>query len=185
MRIGICGSNSVGKTTILKALQEDPMFEGVEFVEELTRTIGKNFPINNTAQDYSNTQLLITGQHLANLAKENFVVDRCLVDGFVFTDYFWLKGKCSIGARDLAHTALQQGIKLYDHVFYIPIETAVQLEDDGVRSTDVEFRKNIDHKMKMLVSTLRLENGCQHIHTVTGTVEERVKKIKTIIKNGR
>ena len=82
-------------------------------------------------------------------------------------------------------SALDKGLKLYDFVFYIPIEARVKLDDDGVRSTDVEFRKDINHQMKMLISNLKMEGRGDNIFDITGSVEERVQIVKRIVTNGR
>ena len=97
LKIAICGAGSVGKSTLLEALRKDAQFNNgeIEFITEVTRTIGKSLPINKSAKDYDATQLMITGAHLNNLSKESFVVDRCLIDGFVYTNYLWQDHKCS------------------------------------------------------------------------------------------
>lgn len=188
MRIAICGAGSVGKSTLLEAMREDkfsPLPDETEFITEVTRSVGKKLPINAQAQNYDETQLMIAGAHLHNLSKEHFVVDRCLIDGFVYTNYLWQKHKCSVSVRELSYLALDKGLKMYDHIFFIPIESRVKLENDGVRSTDPEFRKDINHHMDMLIKNLKLDGQGANIHTITGTVEERLQTVNRIIKNGR
>ena len=185
LKIGICGSSSVGKSTLVKALTKYLQDEDIEIITEITREVSKSLPINSSAQNYDETQMIITGIHLGNLIKERFLSDRCLIDSFVMTNYLWQAHKCSIGVRELAHIALDKGIRLYDHIFYIPIEARVRLEDDGVRSTDVEFRKDINHQMKMLISNLKMEGRGDNIHEITGSVEERAQAVKRIITNGK
>ena len=97
----------------------------------------------------------------------------------------WQIHKCSVGVRELANIAVDKGLKLYDFVFYIPIEQTVKIEDDGVRSTDSEFRKDINHQMQMFISNLKMEGRGDNIFKITGTIEERLVTVKRIIRNGK
>ena len=64
--------------------------------------------------------------------------------------------------------------KTYDVIFYIPIEFA--LVNDGVRSTDEEYRLKID---RYILDILR-DNNVKY-YTITGNIPDRLSKIKQII----
>jgi len=63
-------------------------------------------------------------------------------------------------------------IREYDYIFYISPE-GVPLEDNGVRTTDMEYRKKIDKEIQRILK----ERAPNHIQ-LSGTTEERIKKIK-------
>ena len=61
------GAQSTGKTTLLKLCKE--RHKNFKYVDEVTRKIHRDgFDINNTANNYDQTQLLICEDHLRNLS---------------------------------------------------------------------------------------------------------------------
>jgi hypothetical protein len=97
----------------------------------------------------------------------------------VYTEYLCSKGNVGFTVRDCAANALEAGVKLYDLIFYIPIE--FPLQDDGVRTTNEEFRKSIDQMMNTYITEASINQGLNHIHKIEGTLEERILAIKTIV----
>lgn len=61
-------------------------------------------------------------------------------------------------------------------ICYFPIEFPVV--DDGVRSTDEEFRAEIDFLIKTFLDSAEIK-----YHTITGTVEERIAKVDSILNS--
>lgn len=185
MRIAFCGTGGVGKTTLINLLKDYFSDREFVFLDEITRTLKENgFPINHDqTTDYNQTQLMILGAHLHNLSHSHFITDRCLIDGFAYTEYLALHNKVNSPVRDAAANALEAGLKMYDLIFYIPIEFAP--ENDGVRSVDINFIKGIDRIIQDYITEVKINRGITSIYTITGSVEERIEKIKNIIINGR
>lgn len=181
MKIAICGSNSTGKTTLLKAVRDSGQLDDYVFIEEITRSIGKNFPINEMGGN--ETQLMIMNTHFNNLYIENSVMDRCMIDGYAYTNWLYMEGKVSRWVKDYAKEMCYRFTSMYDYIFYIPIEEAVPLEDDGVRSTSQSFRDGIDRKINNIVITLEDHTEVK-IHPLKGSVEERLETFLKTIKNG-
>ena len=69
-------------------------------------------------------------------------------------------------------------ISEYDYIFYISPE-GVDMEDNGVRETDLEYRQLIDFTIKMLVDTNK--HRIQNFYTLSGSTEERVTKMISLI----
>ena len=67
-------------------------------------------------------------------------------------------------------------IYLYDYIFYISPE-GIEMEDNGIRETDLEYRKEIDKEIQKLVFKHR-----PIYHTIKGSTEERIKQILNTIK---
>lgn len=182
MRVGICGTGGVGKSTLIKALKE--YFEEKQYVinTEITRELkDAGYHINASSKNYNETQLLILGKHLSNLIERKMISDRCLIDGYAYTEYLCHAGKVDVVVRDAVANALEAGIDLYDIILYIPIE--FETEDDGVRSTDDLFRRGVDSIIKTYLSEISVNRKNVVVYTITGNVEERIQKIKTIIEN--
>jgi hypothetical protein len=66
-------------------------------------------------------------------------------------------------------------IKEYDYIFYISPK-GIGIEDNGVRTTDAEYRKEIDLEIKGLLNKHSHKN--QKIIKLKGSTEERIQKIK-------
>jgi hypothetical protein len=66
----------------------------------------------------------------------------------------------------------------YDYLFYVSPE-GVDMEDNGVRETDLEYRKLIDViiNMQLKLNKHRIKN----LVTLSGTTEERIAKMKETI----
>jgi hypothetical protein len=66
----------------------------------------------------------------------------------------------------------------YDYIFYIsPI--GVELEDNGVRAIDPEYRMKVDREIKKIISSNR--NKIKKYTELSGTTEERIEKIKQVM----
>jgi len=174
MKIAFTGAQSTGKTTLLNRLKHDPMFNlEFDFRDEITRRMQKKgLSINEGGNDI--TQLLIMNSHIKNTLIDNVIMDRCALDGLIYTDWMYGKKKVEQWVIEYAENVFNLLIDRYDHIFYLTPE--FDIEDDGVRSTDIDFRNEIvdlfDHYIKLYkIPVIKL----------TGTVEQRLNKIKETI----
>ncbi len=97
MKIAFTGAQSTGKTTLLNRMKHDPMFNlEFDFRDEITRRMQrKGLSINEGGNDI--TQLLIMNSHIKNSLIDNVIMDRCALDGLVYTDWMSRKVKYSNG----------------------------------------------------------------------------------------
>ena len=185
MNITFTGPQCSGKTTLLKAMRYGGgIFDKFFYINEVTRKIRDecNVPINEEgANDI--TQLLIINEELKNLFNngsmgdwcKGTVHDRCLLDGLVFTEYFYSKKLVTQQVWQQAVHYWYRFYSMYDIIFY-PDPHEINLVDDGERSTDVEFRNAIinlyeDHYLNQ-------PSWKNKVTILKGTVEERVDQIK-------
>jgi nicotinamide riboside kinase len=66
-------------------------------------------------------------------------------------------------------------IREYDYIFYVSPK-GVEIEDNGVRTTDAEYRNEIDKEIKNILNKYIYRN--QKIIKLKGSTEERIQKIK-------
>lgn len=176
------GAQSTGKTTLLKKVKE--LYPNrFEYVTEVTRRIQRlGVSINDEAKNYDLTQSLIIGDHLINYMKvhnepheniSDILLDRCIVDGYIYTKYFYKHGKVSSKIFNFAEYWFKELTPKYDVIFYTN-PGDVKLIDDGVRSIKAEFRQEIiDLYQKEFLD--KYDNIC----ILNGSVEERLEVMKT------
>ena len=185
MNITFTGPQSSGKTTLLKTMRSSGgIFDKFFYINEVTRKIRDecNIPINEEgANDI--TQLLIINEELKNLFNNSnmdnwcrgTVHDRCLLDGLIYTEYFHEKKLVSQSVYEQAHRYWYKFYDKYDIIFY-PSPHDVQLQDDGERSTNIEFRNAIINKYENYY--LNQFQWKEKVTILKGTVEERMEQVK-------
>ena len=176
MKIAFTGAQSTGKTTLLEAIKQNEEFRyKYEFIDEITRRmIKKGLKINEEGSD--TTQLLIMNEHIKNILYPDVIMDRCLLDGVVYTKWLYQKNNVSKWVWEYAQTVFEQYINRYDYIFYLTPEFGIV--DDGVRSIDVAFRDEIADLFEQYITTASIP-----VISLTGTVEERLDKFYITINN--
>ena len=87
MRVSFTGAQSTGKTTLLNKCKE--VYKDYKFVDEVTRYVRKTYDVKINEIGGTETQLYILAEHIKNHLKpdENLILDRCILDGYVYTKY--------------------------------------------------------------------------------------------------
>lgn len=173
MIVSFTGAQSTGKTTLLKRLKDSN--PNVSFVDEVTRRIKRDFdlPINEDGGDL--TQYMIMADHIGNLYRKNqselTILDRCALDGVVYTG--WLQQQAMVSPSTYTNACLiySQIIDKYDVIFYTD-PTDVKLVDDGERSIDEGFRNDIISLFNDRIKQL------DNVVVLQGSVNDRLNKIK-------
>jgi len=174
MIIAFSGTHSTGKTTLLDNLKhsEDYKYD-YTFIDEITRRMSKRgLKINEDGDDV--VQLLIMNAHLKNALNKNAIMDRCVLDGVVYTHWLVNEGKVSQWVLDYAVNVFQLVIVKYDYVFHLVPE--FDIVEDGVRSTDIRFRDEVADLFKFYINRYNVP-----VVNLTGTVENRLQQFKKII----
>jgi hypothetical protein len=66
----------------------------------------------------------------------------------------------------------------YDYVFYVSPD-GVEIEDNGVRTTDAEYRRLLDNKIRDVLFT-HMNKITKYVE-LSGSVEERVRKVRQVV----
>ena len=171
MKIGLCGTMSVGKTTLVNALKDIP-----EFKDYITRTerskelMAMGIPLNTDSTVKG--QSVFLAERASELMNDNIITDRTIIDVMAFA-------KCSksmyyFEADDFCQFASYM-LEEYDYIFYVSPE-GVDIENNGVRETDAEYRKEIDDTIQLLLSKYR--HRIKNLIEIKGSTEERIKSVK-------
>ena len=171
MKIGLCGTMSVGKTTLVNALKELPEFKDYQFATERSKYLSDlGIPLNTDSTIKG--QIVFLAERASELMCENIITDRTVIDVVAFT-----RASKSINydeANDFMYLASNL-IKEYDYLFYISPE-GVEMEDNGVRETDLEYRKLIDDIIINTVSKYKWK--IKNYGILEGPTEQRIEQLK-------
>lgn len=170
MKIGLCGTVSVGKTTLVNALKQLPEFANYEFATERSKYLRDQGIALNTDSTLKG-QIVFAAERSLELMKENIITDRTIYDVCAFT----------LSAKSISWWEKEQFTRLmmnnirkeYNVIIYVSPE-GIEIEDNGVRETNSDYRDVIDHTIQEMLK----EYPPVKLIEVKGTTEERIETIK-------
>jgi len=174
MKIGFAGTVSVGKTTLVKALQELPEFKDYTFATERSKYLRDlGIPLNTDSTIKG--QIVFLAERVSELMCENIITDRTIVDVIAFTN---LADSIRYDVKKEFEQLASHSLFDYDYIFYISPD-GVEIEDNGVRTINPEYRTDIDKEIQkiFIIHGRKFKNFCR----ISGTIEERIKKIKQVV----
>ena len=170
MRIILTGAQGTGKTTVLNLLKDK-----YPPITNVCRTLAKSGVKLNEMGDTA-SQALIFDTYAELLKQENYVSDRGLTDVFGYSTWLCKNGKITREELLREELLLRGFVENYPAIyFYFPIEFPVI--NDGVRSIDEEFRKEIDNNIHG-----NLLSYVGHFFMVSGSVDARIEGIQDVLK---
>lgn len=184
MLIGFTGAQCTGKTTLLNMCKDS--FDDYKFVNEVTRKVGRmGHVINEQGDDM--TQLFILKEHLVNHVipdDENWILDRCILDGYVYTRWLFNQGRVNAWVLTYATNLLSLLANKLDYIFYTCPDD-IPIEDDGGRSVDEQFRNDILKIYEKLLNSPAYVPGADNwkhkVVKLSGTPEQRMNRITTLL----
>jgi nicotinamide riboside kinase len=170
MKIGLCGTVSVGKTTLVNALKGLEQFKDYEFATERSKYLRDQGIALNTDSTLKG-QIVFAAERSLELMKENIITDRTIYDVCAFT----------LSAKSISWWEKEQFVRLmmnnirreYDIIIYVSPE-GIEIEDNGVRETNSDYRDNIN----LTIQEMLKEYPPVKLIEVKGTTEERIETIK-------
>ena len=171
MKIGFCGTMSVGKTTLVNALKELPEFDDYKIKTERSKYLRDlGIPLNTDSTIKGQTIFL--AERAAELMNENIITDRTIIDVMAFTS---LANSISLIDSEAFEDYASRLLEEYDYIFYISPD-GVEIEDNGVRETDSEYRDLVDFSIENLLN--RYSYRIKNLIKLKGTTKERIKVIQ-------
>ena len=174
MKIGLVGTVSVGKTTLVNALAELPQFKDYYFATERSKYLRDlGIPLNTDST--LKGQTIFLAERVSELMKDNLITDRTVIDVISFTNASKsIRNADKISFEEYARNFINE----YDYIFYISPD-GIGIEDNGVRETNAEYRDLIDFTIKNMIKNY--SHRINNLHTISGTTEERIKQILEVI----
>lgn len=177
MKIGICGTVSVGKTTLIKTLALHPQFKSYNISTERSKYL-RDLGIKLNTDSTLLGQSIFAAERSSELMRENLLTDRTIIDVIAFTN----------SAKSIPHYITHDFEKLYsniiseyDYIFYISPE-GMNIENNNVRETDPEYRNKIDNEIQGIVRKYR--HKIKNYYEIKGMdVDERINFMLDKIKD--
>ena len=172
MKIGLTGTMSVGKTTLVKALSEIEQFKGYTCTTERNQYLNSlGIPLNHATTIEGQTIFL--AERVTELMQDCLITDRTVIDVMAFTNCAKKVSYIDGGAfADYASRFVRQ----YDYIFYISPD-GMDIEDNGVRETDTTYRAEINNEIKKLLNKYR-----PIYFELKGTTNERINQMMNTIQ---
>ena len=162
IKIAIIGPAGSGKTTLLTKLEKEFRSRGkiVKIVDEVARD--SPWAINDDS-DFMAQRWIFHQQILKELEAVYVNPDIILCDRGIMDNVCYVERICDMN-KPFPITELLQMIEIarfwsfkYDNIIRMPLNTN-WLKDDGIRSTDIEFARDIDTRISKILEEFGLEN---------------------------
>lgn len=146
MRIGLTGTQSVGKSTLVKDLSKYPQFSNYHIAVERSKYLN-DLGIKLNTDSTLLGQIIFAAERSTELMYNDVITDRSIYDVCAFT----------LSANSIEWSIKRQYVELmmnlrnmYDCIIYVSPE-GIPIEDNNVRTTDIEYRNKIDYVIKELL----------------------------------
>jgi GTPase SAR1 family protein len=168
MRIGLCGTVSVGKTTLALELAKLDQFKDYYVATERSKYL-KDLGIPLNTDSTVRGQFVFMAERASELLQENLITDRTIYDVCAFT----LSSKTIEWQtkRKIVEAAVSL-IEYYDYVVYVSPK-GIDIEDNGVRIVDPIYRDKIDY---VIINMLE-EYKPKSLIKVEGSTQDRINTI--------
>ena len=171
MKIGFCGTMSVGKSTLVKELSKLPEFADYYFATERSKYLRDlGIPLNTDSTIKGQTIFL--AERCSELMRDKVITDRTVIDVMAFAH---CAQSISDDEKEEFINYASVFIPEYDHIFYVS-PVGVQIEDNGVRETNADYRNLIDLTIKHAIKEAL--PYITNFSIISGTTEERIKQVK-------
>jgi GTPase SAR1 family protein len=171
MKIGLCGTMSVGKTTLVKALKDVPEFKNyVTRTERSKELMAMGIPLNTDSTLKGQTVFL--AERASELMQENIITDRTVIDVMAFAQ---ASKSIDWPDKEAFYAYAIRLIREYDYIFYVSPE-GVEIEDNGIRETDADYRNEIDIIIRHILS--QQKHRIKNYGILEGPTEQRIEQLK-------
>lgn len=180
LKIGLAGTHGVGKTTLAYFLTGNLKARGMRV--EMVTEVARDCPFSVNEQSDFDAQFWILAMQLARELEagnsaEVIVTDRTVVDNFAYCQRAFDHGKMSRHELEEMHRVVKFWLERQPYSFIFIVEHLENIQDDGFRSTDPQFQREIQEILNSL-----LKEANWKFEVIGGTGEERIEKILKILE---
>lgn len=180
LKIGLAGTHGVGKTTLAHFLTGKLKEKGMRV--EVVTEVARDCPFSLNEQSDFDAQFWILAMQLARELEagnraEIIVTDRTVVDNFAYACYAYEHRKMNKHEREEMWRVVKFWLERQPYSFIFIVEPLEDIQDDGFRSTDPQFQKEIREILGSLLKEAKWK-----FEVIGGTGEERLEKILKILE---
>jgi len=179
LRIACTGASGTGKTTIMSFIQHRFLLEQVPIgSRSIAKAMGFDSPydVDQAGKRGEFQRRLVTEKMAWEAEHQQFVTDRTVFDNLVYTI---LHGVRSIDEKLL--DAIVSGMKRYTHIFFCPVDTFCNLEDDPHRIQDLTYQRIYEAVLEGVLD--RWTPALPTLHWMySPSLERRTERICEILK---
>lgn len=179
MVISISGTHCTGKTTLINELKKDPFFKDAIFLSSSGKGLSK-FGLNINTEGDSLTQLYLACRDFQQLVENRnnplVILDRSIVDTFIYTRYLYYQKKIVKDTYDMTSYLLKVIIEFIDHIFLL--KPTFDLVEEKERSMDKQFQMDIFD----LFDSVQKKEDEGEITYLPDDLEGRINTIKEFLK---
>ena len=170
-RIIFTGAQGTGKTTVLNEFRN----HGKNVITEVVRNLAKEgIKINEMGDEKGQKKIFSTYEKLLSEQTE-YISDMGLIDVLAYSIHLNKKGLVSDKLVKSQFNALKKFVKNNQDIIYCYFPIEFNVVDDGIRSLDEDYRREIDNNIKEILISL----GAPWV-TIRGSVEARVNMVNMI-----
>ena len=174
MKIGLCGTMSVGKTTLVNALKELDYFKGYTTRTERSKELmAMGIPLNTDSTFLGQTVFM--AERASELLIDNIITDRTIIDVMAFAS---ASKSMDWPDKEAFEEYARRLINEYDYIFYVSPE-GVEIEDNGIRETDADYRNEIDIRIQVILS--QNKHRIKRYGELKGSTEDRIYQLVNYI----
>jgi len=198
MRIGISGTQNIGKSTVVKDFLAEwdtytsPEVSYRDVLEE------KGLPCNQETTTDTQTVIInhLCDQIMGMNKDDNIIIDRTPYDALGYSMWAHAKGIEGFDDEYISNqiALAREASSMFDIIFFIPIVEGhdVKIVEDGLRDTDPEFREEMNNIFSAIYRTYFEQSGpffkwgdCPAVIELFGSEEERIQMLKLYVnENG-
>ena len=166
----LIGSHGTGKTTLLREYKSK---YGAKISDGVSRPISrcrKPLDLSLYAQQMLINELTFFNFDFNRENVPDLMITRSPIDAIAYSE--------ALGFNDFGQACREKWKeRKKDDITYIYLPIEFELEDDGIRYTDLSFQKDIDKRLIDLMREYKLP-----FQTVTGSVEDRVEQLHHLLQ---
>ena len=169
MKIGLCGSHSTGKTSLINEfIKLHPDY--ISVIEGIRNVVNKYNIQEEYKKGNETLQFIYAYNHIIQIRElDNFISDRTLIDNYAYYLSFDFEKKFKHMYKDLILSNLNK----YDIICYIPIE--FECENDNFRFGK-SFQKTIDECILEILNNFNIETV-----TISGSRKKRLQQLENLL----